>query len=232
MPPQPPVLEWKASQFTSYPGVTNAPAFSPDGSRIAFGLDPTNSGKSELVVKALGGEAILQLTHHPSHWISAAWSPDGTRIALMRMAGSDTGLYVVPALGGPEQKLLETHTPDEFATPISWSPDGKWIAYADRPAGTPGSRMYLFSMESRESHLFYHDPACTHESNLTVSNHGNQLAWVCVKKLDETDLLVGAPAGQWRRLVKTVHLLASGMSWEPDRSRIIMAQQGPLYRDL
>jgi Tol biopolymer transport system component/DNA-binding winged helix-turn-helix (wHTH) protein len=229
------VQEWKASQFTSYPGVVNAPAFSPDGSRIAFGLDRDNRALSDLYVKALGGEALLQLTHHPAKWISSAWSPDGTQIALMRIglaSGEDTGLYLVPALGGPEQKLLATHTPYELAAPISWSPDGKWIAYSDQPVGANGNRVYLFSTESRESHLFFHDPACTHEQNLTFSNDGKHVAWICVKKLDETDLLVGDPAGQSRRVVKTVQLLASGMSWAPDDSKIIMAQQGPLYSEI
>jgi Tol biopolymer transport system component/DNA-binding winged helix-turn-helix (wHTH) protein len=228
-------VEWKASQFTSYPGVTNAPAFSPDGSRIAFGLDRNNSGASDLYVKALGGEALLQLTHHPAKWISADWSPDGTQIALMRLGregGEDTGLYVVPALGGPEQKLLATHTPYELAAPINWSPDGKWIAYSDEPVGTNGNRIYMFSMESRECHLFFHNPACTHEGNLTFSNDGKQAAWTCVKELDDTDLLVGDPAGQSRRVVKTVRLLTSGMSWASDDSKIIMAQQGPLYSEI
>jgi Tol biopolymer transport system component len=233
--PEPPVQEWRASQFTSYPGVTNAPAFSPDGSRIAFGLDRDNNKQSDLYVKALGGEALLQLTHHPADWTSAAWSPDGTRIALMRIgraSGEDTGLYVVPALGGPEQKLLATHTPYELAAPISWSPDGKWIAYADQPVGTNGNRIYLFSVESRESHLFFHDSACTHEENLTFSNDGKQVAWTCVKKLDETDLLVGDPAGQSRRVVKTVRLMTSGMSWAAGDSKITLAQQGPLYSEI
>jgi Tol biopolymer transport system component len=138
----------------------------------------------------------------------------------------------VAALGGPEQKLLATHTPYDLAASIDWSPDGKWIAYSDQPVGTNGYRMYLFSLGSRESHLFFHDPACTHEGNLTFSNDGKQVAWVCVKKLDESDLLVSDPAGQSRRVVKTVRLTVSGMSWSPDDSKIVLAQQGPLNSEL
>jgi Tol biopolymer transport system component/DNA-binding winged helix-turn-helix (wHTH) protein len=224
--PEAPAEQWTMTQFTSYPGVTNAPAISPDGSRIAFGLDPKNSGESDLYVKALGGEALLQLTHHPSKWISPAWSPDGTQIAFMRLADADTGIYVVPALGGPEQKLLATNTPYDLAAPLNWSPDGKWITYADQPKGTFGNLMYLFSMETRESHLFYHDPACVHEGNLTFSNDGKQVAWFCVKKLDAIDLMVGDPAGKSRRFVRTVHLVPSGLVWAPDDTKVITPQQG------
>jgi Tol biopolymer transport system component/DNA-binding winged helix-turn-helix (wHTH) protein len=230
--PAPPAEQWNVTQFTSYTGATNAPAFSPDGSRIAFGLDPKDSDESQLYVKALGGEALLQLTHRSAGWISAAWSPDGTQIAFMRLAGPDTGLYVVPALGGPEQKLLATHTPEDLAAPINWSPDGKWIAYADQPEPTSGHRVFLFSLDTRESHLFYHDPACNHEGNLTFSNDGKKVAWVCVRRLDAIDIMVGDPAGRTRRLVTTVGLIPSGLAWSPDDTRLITPQQGAIYSEL
>jgi Tol biopolymer transport system component/DNA-binding winged helix-turn-helix (wHTH) protein len=222
--PEPKVEEWNVTQFTSYAGETHAPAFSPDGSRIAFGWESA-PGKNDLYVKALGGEALLQLTHHPASAINPAWSPDGTQIAFMRLAGPDTGLYMVPALGGPEQKLQATSTPYEYAAPVSWSPDGKSIAYGDLIDKQVGDRMFLFSMETHQSRLFFHDPACAHESQLTFSNTGNQVAWLCVRKLDEIDLMVGDPQGKTRRLIRTVNVLVTGMSWMPDDSKLIINQQ-------
>src|SRR5262249_13341555 len=63
--------------FTSYPGVETAPAFSPDGSRIAFAWNgDAGAGRNgfDLYVKAIGSETLLRLTNHPSEFISPAWS--------------------------------------------------------------------------------------------------------------------------------------------------------------
>lgn len=65
--------------FTALPGEETSPAFSPDGSRIAFAWngDPVPGAKGfDLYVKAIGSETLQRLTRHPSKWISPAWSPD------------------------------------------------------------------------------------------------------------------------------------------------------------
>ena len=84
-------------------GFRGCPTFSPDGTQIAFAWsDPASGSKGfDLYSKVVGSENMVRLTHHPSQWITPAWSPDGTQIAFHRISGADTGLYLVPALGGP-----------------------------------------------------------------------------------------------------------------------------------
>ena len=220
-----------AVPFTSYPGLETAPAFSPDGSRIAFAWNggvPAVGKNAEpgydLYVKAIGSETRLRLTNHPSEWISPAWSPDGTQIAFHRLAGPDTGIYVVPALGGPERKLRATHIPYNLAAPLSWSRDGKWIAHADTVNGQPGDRIFLLSVDTLEDHEFRHDPACNHEGYLTFSHSGEQLAWVCVHTTRSFELMTSDAKGGSGRSLARFSDFVCGIAWAADDRSVLVPQ--------
>jgi len=218
--------------FTSYPGWETAPSFSPDGSRIAFSWDNGTSNRSgkpgfDLYVKAIGSETVLRLTNHPSEWISSTWSADGTQIAFHRLAGDDTGIYVVPALGGPERKLLATHTPYSVAAPISWSPDGKWLAFTDSENGRPGDRAFLLNMETLESHEFPHDPSCNHEGALTFSHGGQELAILCIHSTTSFEYVVTDLEGKSKRSLTTRHEFPHGLAWSGDDKSLVVAGYSP-----
>jgi Tol biopolymer transport system component/DNA-binding winged helix-turn-helix (wHTH) protein len=218
--------------FTSYPGLENAPSFSPDGSRIAFSWDNgsgtrTGGPQYDLYVKAIGSETVLRLTNHPSDWISSAWSPDGTQIAFHRLAADDNGIYVVPALGGPERKLLATHAPYAAAAPLSWSPDEKWLAFADTENGRPGDRVFLLNMETLEFHELPHDPSCNHEGFLTFSHSGHELAMLCVHNTTSFEYLVTDLQGKSKRSLTTRHEFPQGLAWMGDDKSLIVAGASP-----
>jgi DNA-binding winged helix-turn-helix (wHTH) protein len=171
-----------AVPFTALSGQETAPTFSPDGSRIAFAWngDPAPGTKGfDLYVKAIGSETLLRLTRHPSEWISSAWSPDGTQIAFHRMAGADAGIYVVPALGGPEENYglpeclgLGVGGPMSM---ISWSPDGKWIAF-NNVSGDEHAMMSLLSTETLETERLPNGANCLKQGQPAFSHGGEYLA--------------------------------------------------------
>jgi Tol biopolymer transport system component/DNA-binding winged helix-turn-helix (wHTH) protein len=217
-----------AVPFTSYPGIETAPSFSPDGSRIAFSWDDGAGNRSgrpryDLYVKAIGSETLLRLTNHASDWISSAWSPDGTQIAFHRLAADDNGIYVVPAMGGPERKLIATHTPYDVAAPLNWSPDGKWIAYADTENGAPGDRAFLLNVETLESHEFPHDSGCRHEGFLTFSHSGHELAILCVHNTTSFEYLITDLQGKSRRSLTTRPEFPYGLAWSGNDQSLLVA---------
>ena len=144
----PPANESKmpaAVPLTTLPGAETTPALSPDGTRVAFAWDGGPQGQQkglELYVKGVGSEKVVRSTNHPSSWITSVWSPDGSQIAFHRISGQDRGIYVVPAMGGPERKLRTTNLRNCLAALISWSADGKWIGFADAVQDTELTRAY------------------------------------------------------------------------------------------
>jgi Tol biopolymer transport system component/DNA-binding winged helix-turn-helix (wHTH) protein len=223
----------KAVPFAADPGIETAPSFSPDGSRIAFSWDKRSRNGSErpqydLYVKAIGSETVLRLTNHPSTWISSTWSPDGTQIAFHRLASDDNGIYVVPALGGPERKLVTTRTPYHVAAPISWSSDGKWLAYSDTENSEPGDRAFLLNMETLENHEFPHNPSCNHEGRLTFSHSGRDLAVLCVHSTAFFEYFITNLQGTSKRPLVAIHDFVSPLVWAGDDKSVILVRENPI----
>ncbi|WP_433975618.1 winged helix-turn-helix domain-containing protein [Tunturiibacter lichenicola] len=212
--------------FTAFSGVATSPAFSPDGSRISFAWngDPKGGAKGfDLYVKAIGSETLLRLTQLPSEWISAAWSPDGTQIAFHRLAGADSGIYVVPALGGPERKLRPTRIAGETGSIISWSPDGKWIALADALQEGEHIRIYLLSTETLETKPIPISPQCVSEGLPAFSHNGEYLAYWCFRSVAETVLYSLPIAGGQPKMISLFQASPGGLAWSADDKRLIYA---------
>jgi Tol biopolymer transport system component/DNA-binding winged helix-turn-helix (wHTH) protein len=213
-----------ARPFTTLPGEENSPAFSPDGSRIAFAWngDPVSGGKGfDLYVKAIGSETLLRLTQHPSEMIGAAWSPDGTQIAFHRMAGTDSGIYVVPALGGLERKLHSTFIPFPTVVRISWSPDGKWIAFTNISPGKAKPTISLLSTETGEIKRLPGTPKCLMPAGPAFSHSGEYLAYTCFQTQEEFGLYTIPPAGGPPRLILVDSRDPGGLTWSADGKSLI-----------
>ena len=108
------------------PAADTAPAFSPDGERIAFRSERDGGG---LFVMGSTGESVKRLTREG---FDPAWSPDGTQIVYATSDGQNpwnrdsmSRLRTVSVAGGEPRDL----TKDGDAVQPAWSPDGRWIAY-------------------------------------------------------------------------------------------------------
>jgi tricorn protease len=101
------------------------PAWSPDGSRIAFVSD--KSGEDEVWVIAQDGSTPAeQITNgNKAMLYNPDWSPDGKRLAF---SDKDGKLFVV-SLADKKQTLV-TDVPRNQVRDYVWSPRGNFIAYS------------------------------------------------------------------------------------------------------
>jgi len=144
-----------AHQLTNAKKSSRAPAWSPDGSKVAFISDRTD--KSQIyVINPLGGEAE-PITAVDEDVNSFEWSPDGKAIAYtarepksaavrdrekkfgeFQIVEQDyrmTELFVLDLAS----KATRTLTPAAYTVGnFSWSPDGKSIAFDHRANPSPG----------------------------------------------------------------------------------------------
>ena len=111
-----------------------APAWSPDGARLAY--VSYRDGNGELYVMTADGSGATRLTRHHGEDLSPAWSPDGARIVFSR----DRRIHVMNADGTRVRRLTglaESHSP-------AWSPDGRTIVFSS--AGRTPENPELYSI--------------------------------------------------------------------------------------
>ena len=139
----------RTSPLTSLPGQERYPSFSPDGNQVAFAWDGENGDNQDIYIKVVGAGVPLRLTTHPAADQKPVWSSDGRHIAFVRSSEEGSGIFVIPALGGPERKIGSFIPEHEWAAGPSWSPDGRTLALSESQAQGPLS-IVLVSMDSLE----------------------------------------------------------------------------------
>ena len=166
-----------ATQLTST-GVNVDPAFSPDGTRIAFASN--RAGNLEIYVMNADGNQPVRLTNAPRADRAPSWSPDGTKIVFesRRDTGPMAGfqLYVMNADGSGQTRLTNNTTNDGHA---SWSPDGMHIAFQSNREGNGRNHIYLMNPDGSSQTRVYMTPQTTlEEAQPAWSPDGTRLLFV------------------------------------------------------
>jgi TolB protein len=117
----------------NFPGMTFAPRFSPDGTKVAMSL--SQDGNTDLYEMDVRGRSTRRLTSGPAIDTSPSYSNDGTQIVFNSDRGGTQQLYVMGAGGGGERRI--SFGDGRYATPV-WSPRGDYIAFTKMTGGSFG----------------------------------------------------------------------------------------------
>jgi Tol biopolymer transport system component/DNA-binding winged helix-turn-helix (wHTH) protein len=108
-------------QFSFGADLQHQPAWSPDGSLIAYASG--SGGNSDIWVQRAPGTDPQRLTVSPANDWQPTWSPDGQWVAF-RSERDGGGIWAVRKDGEREHPIINRGLSPQ------WSPDGKWILFS------------------------------------------------------------------------------------------------------
>lgn len=147
------------------------PAWSPDGSSIAFVRYREEQGRGIYVMNWIS-TVTVSLTTDITGEFGPAWSPDGSRIAFARGDSDNSSIYVMNA-DGTNRLRLTTGTTGEGDADPAWSPDGSRIAFTRKNKiyvmNPDGSGMTQVSSDDAKDS----EPAWSPDGRMIAFSRGN-----------------------------------------------------------
>jgi len=219
----------KVVPFTTFPGREVQPAFSPDGNQIAFAWNGEKGKNFDIYVKLVNtATPPLRLTSNAADDLYPAWSPDGHQIAFVRQSGSGISIFLVPALGGPERKLYSGTSAFislyEYGNALSWSPDGKYLAFSGQLSPQEPNSIFLLSLENLEKRQITTPPVGSiGDSTPAFSPDGKVLAFVRGTSSRDVEIYVMPAAGGEPKRLTFDHRSGRSLAWTADGREIVFA---------
>ena len=203
-------------------GYQATPAFSPDGTLVAFRQSDGRS-KTGIYAAVVGSERTIQLTNNSGD-CCPTWSPDGREIAFVRYSKEDFSILTIPALGGTERRLY--HGPDHLGGGLSWSPDGSLIAFSESHESDP-TRAWISVLSVSDSSIrqLSSPPAGWIDRSPSYSPNGARLAFIrsAVAGVSNDVYVMAAHGGLAKRLTFDHRPMSGSLAWTHDSDEIIFA---------
>ncbi|OGD15966.1 MAG: protease [Candidatus Aminicenantes bacterium RBG_16_66_30] len=124
------------------------PAWSPDGTTIAFFSDESGEYMLHLKPQDGKGETVkIALGEKPTYYFSPRWSPDSKKIAY---SDAHLALWYVDIAAKKTVRVDKDRIWASMGAALSWSPDSKWLAYEKTLPNYMGA-ITLYGLESGKS---------------------------------------------------------------------------------
>jgi TolB protein len=198
------------------------PAWSPDGSRLAFVSN--RNGHLKVYSMRLDGSELKQLTQGTEEDDNPAWSPDGARIAYVSTRDGNPEIYVMRADGTQQVRLTRDQATDIHP---NWSPDGSLIIWNS-------SRNSQNKAEPETFELFTMRPDGSDVRQLTRGGIATYASWspdgskiLFRKQLEDgnSDVFVMAADATGATNLTRNPAFDGWPSWSADGKRIVFARE-------
>jgi Tol biopolymer transport system component len=226
-----------------------APAWGPDGRRIAFvsfrdtvtgkwglskgsiyimAFDPA-AGKAGEVVRVTDGEG-------GDGW--PTWSPDGTRLAFHSDRGGNVDIWMVNVDGSGLTRLTEDPGDDRYP---AWSPDGRTIAYTSDRSGNED--VWVMDVSGVPAGVAARERAADEDAvNLTRSPDrdrypiwsptGSRLTFNTNRDGDDEVYVMNADGSRQQNLSRSPRSTEGLADWSPDEQSLVLYSDRPGNKDV
>jgi eukaryotic-like serine/threonine-protein kinase len=142
------------------------PRISPDGRRVAAGLEEADS---QIWLYDLARDTLTRLTFAAGENIDPVWTPDGKRIAYK---GTGNRLFWQPSDGSGAAEALTDSNLSANDIPGTFSPDGEAMAIVE---SAPVQSIWILPLRDRKAQLF--ERGQTNETAPRFSPDGHWIAY-------------------------------------------------------
>jgi TolB protein len=163
-----------------------APAWSPNGRRIAFSRYSAATRSSDVYVIGTDGHGVRRLA---TRAYRPVWSPNGQQLAVGAVVARGEAIDIVNANGSGRHRLVS----DGFAA--TWSPDAKQLAYTGSiidpdSGGTTGGFVAIVNADGTDRHIAFTSPEKGMPFDPAWSPDGREIAF-------KREFFTGGPGEIW-----------------------------------
>ena len=186
--------------------------FSHDGKWITFTM-MKNQEESVWVKQVLPGAEPRQLTIGTTRNSYPIWSPDDQQIAFVSTRDGRTGIWSIPANGGPATFLSPMES--SSARPRSWSKDGRTIYYE------LNSNLFGLDVASQTTKQLTHfSTKATYRGRFSVAPAEDRICYLAIVN-GRTDIWVASLNGESPLNLTDDPAEDRSPTWHPDGKRIV-----------
>lgn len=210
-------------RLTDYRSLTLSPAWSPDGSRLAYTSYKSGVPRIYELDLETGRDRMID-ANRPGQHITPAYSPGGDVIAFSVLGGDRSGIFTYDI----RRDCCLTHLSGGSWNDLSptYSPDGKRIAFNSNRLGTAVPQIYVMPASGGEPELVspYVYGQGGYYTSPDWSPQGDRIAFHGRIERGRYQILIAEVRDRGRRLVQ---LTAEGNnedpSWAPDGRHIVFS---------
>lgn len=198
------------------PGFDGRARWSPDGKTIVFNSD--RQGTESLYLLTIDDKKITALPFgNISAAVSPVWSPDGQWIAYLGLNNVSKGdVWLIKA--DASQNLQLTNNPKFEDGAISWSPDGRKLAYHSRR--NYQYNVFVYDLDLQQEFQISH--LSTSDVEPKWSNDGKHIMFLSTRgQFGRTQLCLMKEDGSQQRCLTDAHHQIADAVWLEGDQRIL-----------